>query len=97
MVRTDTRARVLAALDDGSTIAAAGRSAGVTRARASQIARAAGHPPRRPGQVTDTVSTRTARGATLLLRLACDADAAGLSPEDYLRAAAEALQAGRTP
>jgi len=95
MARTDTRALVLAALADGSTIAAAGRSAGVTRARASQIARAAGHPPRRPGAfVSDTVSTRTARGATLLLRLVTAAADRDMTPEQFLAAADDALRLG---
>ena len=78
------RATVLAELEAGSTMARAARAAGVSRPRASQIAREVGLPPRRQGKPADVISPRTARGGALLLRLTLAAADRGITPEQLL-------------
>ena len=84
-----TRSLILSAIEAGATYAQAGRDASVSPARARQIAKEAGLPPRSPGGPRSTaVTPRTARGEELLARLLELAAAAGDDPASYLEDAA---------
>lgn len=89
-----TRSLILSAIEAGATYAQAGRDANVSPARARQIAKEAGLPPRHPGGPRSTaVTPRTARGEELLAYLCALADAAGEDPLDWLEDAARCRKA----
>ena len=84
-----TRSLILSAIEAGATYAQAARDAGVSGARARQVAKEAGLPPRTPGGLrSEAVTTRTARGVAILARVVELATAAGEDPADYLEDAA---------
>ena len=89
-----TRSLILSAIEAGATYAQAARDAGVSGARARQVAKEAGLPPRTPGGLrSEAVTTRTARGVAILARVVELATAAGEDPADYLEDAARCRKA----
>jgi hypothetical protein len=80
-----TRSLILSSIESGATYAQAGRDAGVSPARARQVAKEAGLPARTPGGLrSDAVTTRTARGAAILARVVAEAATDGVEPEAWL-------------
>lgn len=80
-----TKSAILGAIEGGATYAQAARDAGVTPARARQVAKEAGLPPRSPGGPrSEAVTVHTARGAAVLARVVADAVAGGVDPEVWL-------------
>ena len=89
-----TRSLILSAIEAGATYAQAARDAGVSPARARQVAKEAGLPARHPGGLrSEAVTTRTARGAAILARVVDLAAAACVEPEAWLGDAAWPLAA----
>lgn len=89
-----TRSLILSAIEAGATYAQAARDAGVSPARARQVAKEAGLPARHPGGLrSEAVTTRTTRGAAILARVVDLAAAAGVEPEAWLGDAAWTLAA----
>ena len=89
-----TRSLILSAIEAGATYAQAARDAGVSPARARQVAKEAGLPARHPGGLrSEAVTTRTARGAAILARVVELAAAASVEPEAWLGDAAWTLAA----
>lgn len=87
-----TKSAILGAIEAGATYAQAGRDAGVSPARARQIAKEAGLPPRSPGGPrSEAVTVHTARGAVVLARVVALAVEAGVEPEVWIDAGVQLL------